>query len=94
MKVGISTNHNVASRALCLKQNGIDFVFRYYSRTTHQSEKRLTLPEAEAISAAGLELAIYEDSPTSLDYFSNSRGWVSTMTINTAVSIFRTVTSS
>ncbi len=75
MKRGISTNRNVASHAASLKQHGIDFVFRYYSRTTHQPEKRLTLPEAEAISAAGLELAVvYEDGPTSLDYFSNSRG--------------------
>ncbi len=75
MKRGLSTNRNVSSKAACLKQSGIDFIFRYYSRTTLQPEKRLTLAEAEAINAAGMQLAVvYEDGPTSLDYFNNSHG--------------------
>ena len=48
MRRGLSTNRNVTSKAACLKQSGIDFIFRYYSRTTLQPEKRLTLAEAEA----------------------------------------------
>jgi len=72
---GVSTNHNVGSQATCLKQAGVDFVFRYYSLTTHQPEKRLTKPEADALSAAGLQLGVvYEDGPTDPSYFSNSRG--------------------
>jgi hypothetical protein len=75
MSRGISTNHNVGSQAVCLKQAGVDFVFRYYSLTTHQPEKRLTKPEADALSAAGLQLGVvYEDGPTDARYFSNSRG--------------------
>lgn len=75
MKRGISTNHNVGGQAACLKQSGIDFVFRYYSLTTHQPEKRLTKPEADLLSAAGLELGVvYEDLPTAPSYFSNARG--------------------
>jgi len=75
MKRGISTNRNVATHAACLKQQGMDFVFRYYSLTTHQTEKRLTQAEAEALSAAGLEIGVvYEDAPTSLSYFSGGRG--------------------
>ena len=75
MKRGISTNRNVATQAACLKQQGVDFVFRYYSLTTHQPEKRLTQAEAEALAAAGLEIGVvYEDAPTSLSYFSGGRG--------------------
>jgi|SRR5664280_626166 len=75
MKRGISTNHNVGGQAACLKQSGIDFVFRYYSLTTHQPEKRLSKPEADLLSAAGLQLGVvYEDGPTTSDYFSTARG--------------------
>jgi hypothetical protein len=75
MKRGISTNRNVASQAACLKHAGIDFVFRYYSETTHQPEKRLTQAESQALSAAGLGVGvIYEDAPTSSAYFSGTRG--------------------
>jgi hypothetical protein len=75
MSRGISTNHNVGGQAACLKQAGIDFVFRYYSLTTSQPEKRLTKPEADALSAAGLQLGVvYEDGPTDPSYFSKSRG--------------------
>jgi hypothetical protein len=75
LKNGISTNRDVTGSAVCLKQAGFDFVFRYYSTTTTQPEKRLTLAEANAILAAGLMLGIvYEDGPTSVEYFLSARG--------------------
>ena len=59
----------------CLKQNGIKFVGRYYSRTTKIAGKKLTPDEALLISRNGLELvAVYEDGPTSYSYFSADRG--------------------
>jgi len=89
MKNGISTNQNVTAAASCLKQAGIDFAFRYYSTTTTQPDKRLTLAEANAILVAGLILAIvYEDGPTTVSYFSNARGQQdATNAFNTALSI-------
>src|ERR1017187_7326391 len=75
MKTGIWPNLNLTDLATCLKQQDIDFVFRYYSQTTHQPQKRLTLSEAGALSAAGLQVGVvYEDSPTAGAYFSGSRG--------------------
>ncbi|MBN8723000.1 MAG: DUF1906 domain-containing protein [Acidobacteria bacterium] len=72
---GLDTNRNCTDLASCLKQSGIDFVARYYSRTTKNADKRLTLAEAQALSQAGLYLVtVYEDSPTSKDYFSSDRG--------------------
>ncbi|HVE72293.1 MAG TPA: glycoside hydrolase domain-containing protein [Thermoanaerobaculia bacterium] len=59
----------------CLKQKGIQFVGRYYSRTTHIAGKKLTASEAQLVSAAGLDLvAVYEDGPTAYSYFSADRG--------------------
>lgn len=75
MKRGISTNRDMSSQAATLKTSGIDFVFRYYSTTTTQAEKRLTVAEAQALSAAGLEIGVvYEDAPTNATYFSWNRG--------------------
>jgi len=75
LKQGISTNKNMSTYLACLKTNGIDFIFRYYSTTTKQPEKRLTISEAKAISAAGVEIVtVYEDGPTTLSYFSKNRG--------------------
>ena len=75
MRRGISTNQFVTNQTGCLKSLGIDFVFRYYSTTTTQRQKRLTRSEAEAISAAGIQIGVvYEDNPTSPAYFSQSRG--------------------
>ena len=75
MKNGISTNRDVTQSATCLKGVGIDFVFRYYSTTTTQPEKRLTRSEANSILAAGLTLGVvYEDGPTDVTYFSTQRG--------------------
>lgn len=72
---GISTDRICSDIASCLKQNGIDFVARYYSRTTKNSNKRLSLEEATALNQADIALiAVYEDNPTSKDYFSSDRG--------------------
>lgn len=72
---GLSTNKTCTDIASCLKQNGIDFVARYYSRTTKNPEKNLTLEEAEALNKQGIALVtVYEDNPTSKDYFSKDRG--------------------
>ena len=75
MAQGISTNLNVGGQASCLQQAGIGFVFRYYSLTTQQAQKRLTKAEADLLSAAGLQIGVvYEDKPDVVEYFSNARG--------------------
>jgi ribosomal protein L23 len=72
---GISTNHRTTNNVACLRQAGQDFAACYYSTTTQQPEKRLTLSEAQAISTPGVTIvAVYEDGPTSIVYFSTSRG--------------------
>jgi len=75
MKNGISTSMQTGADALCLASSGINFVFRYYSATTTIATKRLTVSEAQALTAAGIEIgAVYEDGPTSANYFTNGRG--------------------
>src|SRR5205807_572104 len=75
MSKGISTNRRVIALVRCLRERGIEFVCRYYSRTTKQSEKRLTPVEAAAILAEKLRIvAVYEDGPTNAAYFSRKRG--------------------
>lgn len=64
-----------ASTIACLQQNGIAFIGRYYSQTTHVAGKKLTAGEAHLISQGGIDIvAVYEDGPTSYGYFSASRG--------------------
>lgn len=59
----------------CLQENGLSFVGRYYSDTTHITGKKLTAVEAQLLSSAGIDIVtVYEDAPTSYDYFSASRG--------------------
>jgi hypothetical protein len=75
MSKGISTNRRVTALVRCLREQGIEFVCRYYSRTTQQPEKRLTPAEAAAILAERMRIvAVYEDGPTSARYFSRERG--------------------
>ena len=70
---GISTNQNVLNYAQALQQNGIDFVFRYYSNVN--AAKCLKRAEGEALGDLGIQVAVvYEDGPTSLAYFSSTRG--------------------
>jgi hypothetical protein len=89
VKSGISTNLDVTASATCLQQAGLNFVFRYYSTTTTQPQKRLTAPEANAILAAGLMIGvIYEDLPNVVSYFTNARGIQdATNAFNTAVAM-------
>ncbi|HEU4886922.1 MAG TPA: glycoside hydrolase domain-containing protein [Thermoanaerobaculia bacterium] len=64
-----------SSTITCLQSEGISFVGRYYSRTTHIEGKKLTQSEAALLSAARLQIVtVYEDGPTSYSYFSASRG--------------------
>jgi len=59
----------------CLQNQGMQFIGRYYSRTTQIPGKKLTPAEAQLISLSGLTIvAVYEDGPTSYSYFSASRG--------------------
>ena len=73
---GIDSSSACTQEALdCLVSKGIQFVGRYYSRTTQIPGKKLTLAEAQLISAAGLSIVtVYEDGPTSYAYFSAARG--------------------
>jgi hypothetical protein len=56
MPCGISTNLYTTSQAACLKQKGIDFIFRYYNSATTQPQKRLTQAEAWDLSGAGITI--------------------------------------
>jgi len=59
----------------CLQSQGLQFIGRYYSRTTQIAGKKLTPAEAQLISLAGIAIvAVYEDGPTNAAYFSASRG--------------------
>lgn len=73
---GVDSSSACTSSSLsCLQSEGIAFVGRYYSRTTKIAGKKLTPDEAALISKAGLQIvAVYEDGPTSCDYFSADRG--------------------
>lgn len=75
MAKGISTDQKIGDEASCLRQESLDFVIRYYSASAW---KRMELPEAKALAAAGLRLvAVYEDGPTDKEYsgyFSAQRG--------------------
>ena len=64
-----------ATAIACLQSSGISFVGRYYSRTTQIAGKKLTAAEAQLLSAADISIvAVYEDGPTSYNYFSADRG--------------------
>ncbi|HEY4640271.1 MAG TPA: DUF1906 domain-containing protein [Thermoanaerobaculia bacterium] len=73
---GLDSSSATDSTSLaCLKQAGIGFIGRYYSRTTQIAGKKLTQSEAQLICQAGLRIvAVYEDGPTSYSYFSADRG--------------------
>lgn len=70
-----SSSACTSSSIACLLSEGISFVGRYYSRTTHIEGKKITASEAQLISQAGLQIVtVYEDGPTSYSYFSADRG--------------------
>jgi hypothetical protein len=64
-----------SSTVTCLQSEGISFVGRYYSRTTQIAGKKITASEATLLSDSGLQIVtVYEDGPTSCEYFSATRG--------------------
>lgn len=72
---GLSTNRRCTTAAPCLRADGIEFIIRYYSETTIQPEKRLTLAEAQAIDTAGIRLAVvYQDRQNQASDFSRAAG--------------------
>jgi Domain of unknown function (DUF1906) len=74
MPQGFDTTQNCGDKAGAISAAGYDFVARYLSRS---SWKLITADEAGKLSAAGLAIVlVYEDGPTSADYFSNARGQV------------------
>jgi hypothetical protein len=74
MLKGFDTTANCGAKAGTIKDQGYDFVARYLSRS---SWKAITANEAQQLAGAGLAVVlVYEDAPTSADYFSNARGQV------------------
>lgn len=72
MPRGFDTTRDTTTLAAAIKAAGYDFVGRYLS----QSHWKVIGPaEAAALSAAGLSLVlVYEDGPTTPNYFSFGRG--------------------
>jgi len=54
----IDTNHRTTAQLMRLADAGVSTIIRYYARFTSQPEKRLIRPEAEAILAAGMTIAV------------------------------------
>ncbi|PZP90386.1 MAG: hypothetical protein DI587_38810 [Variovorax paradoxus] len=75
MATGISTNRRCESSAACLFESGIEFVFRYHSRTTTHPEKRLHPKEAAELARAGVSIAaVYQDRARQVGDFGAQRG--------------------
>lgn len=72
MASGFDTPANTTNCAATIKSQGYEFVGRYLSKSTW---KTITPQEAKALKAAGLKIVlVYEDGPTSVDYFVAGRG--------------------
>lgn len=72
---GLSTNRHCHPFADCLVRQGMEFVIRYYSRTTKNPQKRLTHAEAAQVAKAGLRIAtVYQDRGRLLTDFDHGRG--------------------
>lgn len=69
---GFDASANTAALASQLPGAGMSFAARYYSAG---SSKNLTVAEAQALSAAGIQIvAVYEDSNDAVGHFSASTG--------------------
>ncbi|MFC0252494.1 DUF1906 domain-containing protein [Massilia consociata] len=69
---GFDTALQMTRHAAALRQQGYDFVMRYYS---HNAAKNLTPEEARALAAAGLRLgAVWESAGTHTGFFSGAQG--------------------
>jgi Domain of unknown function (DUF1906) len=72
MPKGFDTTQDTTPHLAAIKAESYDFAARYLSQSHW---KVIDAAEAAAISAAGLELVlVYEDGPTTSDYFSFGRG--------------------
>jgi hypothetical protein len=72
MPKGFDTTQDVTTHVAAIKAGNYDFVARYLSQSHW---KTISAAEANAIAAAGLGLVlVYEDGPTTSDYFSFGRG--------------------
>jgi hypothetical protein len=72
MPKGFDTTQDTTAHAAAIKAQNFDFVARYLSQSHW---KVIGAAEAAAIGAAGLAVVlVYEDGPTTSDYFSFGRG--------------------
>ncbi len=73
----IDTPFNTTSRIPCLKQQGVRTVIRYYNfeNSSVFRDKKLELPEAEALAANGLEIAVvFQQRQNRASDFDKSKG--------------------
>ncbi|MGZ3181476.1 MAG: DUF1906 domain-containing protein [Telluria sp.] len=69
---GLDTTIELTRHAVALKDQGVDFVLRYYS---NNASKNLSLGEARALSAAGLMIGVvWETAGTHAGFFSRAQG--------------------
>jgi hypothetical protein len=69
---GLDTATELTRHAAALREQGYDFVVRYYS---HNAAKNLSLGEARALSAAGLLIgAVWETAGTHASFFNRAQG--------------------
>lgn len=73
LSAGMDANLNCTKFAQCITADHMKFVVRYYSAGANS--KNLTRPEALALSAAGLKLAVvYQDAQNKIESFSADEG--------------------
>ncbi|QJE02916.1 DUF1906 domain-containing protein [Massilia forsythiae] len=69
---GLDTAMELTRHAQALRQQGYDFVLRYYS---HNGAKNLCLGEARALAQAGLRIGVvWESAGTHASFFSRAQG--------------------
>jgi hypothetical protein len=69
---GLDTTVELTRHAAALKAQGYDFALRYYS---NNASKNLSLGEARALSAAGLQIGVvWETSGTHAGFFTRAQG--------------------
>lgn len=74
----IDTPANTTSKLGCLKTKGVTTVIRYYNFRNSQQlpDKRLDPPEAQALAASGLQIAVvFQQGQNSASAFSDAQGF-------------------
>lgn len=74
----IDTPVRTTAKLACLKQEGVTAIIRYYNFTnsTQLPQKRLLLPEAQAIAAAGIEIGVvFQQGQNTASAFSDALGF-------------------